>query len=957
MSAGTKTIYYSIDGKEVLSIDVEPPLIVADFIDLVGEKLELSDLNSAYLNGRKLDEGNLLDNYFADTETSVIYVSNNPDIELETLPTFDFFVKTKKDEELTDTISSSSHSTLDENDITPRYGKNNYRIYTTATAKSLLEGDRMVLHVKEKYDDISKKIKTLIQSFADPGIPDDFDIHIFLPSGVLFLPGDDPEKRTLGDFFEAADHSWNRIYVIVTKNLGDFVYREIDEPCNCSGIYKNMISPLFDSSLAGLTQMASFLGYLFHGGIHGEHLMIALAKVTRFAPLFINICRLLEHSQLNALNIISITAPLFTLFKSLLPESIKNDKIFKYTFQILTYINKLKVTDFLDLRTIDLDNDPSPNEALIYEFLKVKNQQDHVIIWGGDIEKDAYEGIILEKPPTDIFTDKVNNIFNMKKTFKPVAPLSLHYIYYPTFVRGEGKNESILFIKEVKNKKNWIEYIDPKIGSIKEISIDDLATKLHNSDKEEFLSLIDGNVVDQIIVICYDKSTSMKFKMEGGNPRGGALSRIQIANRYLHALVDQANSLRVSSIYGLIGFHSEVEVIQGLTAMSSQFLDRLKDVKPDGKTLLYDALSKAQEMILNITKPRGGSDSELPYPNAKLRIIVISDGTDNKSSSSPSELTDSFIKNGIIVDTVLVASNEKNDKMCAISKLTGGLCFQPSNIEEGLKIFEQEAFLNIKMRHIDPPHKTPINDAILDTKASEFNGNYDEVAKNQVIYLAQFKIQLASPLYACYLYQNEREIKTMRSRRALKELNIIGHNPNDNYIVYSSYATPDEWRIFIKGPEGTPFKGKWLNIYMSLSSSYPTVPPSFKFLTIPFHPNVSQEGTIKFSLIDKDYTPKVGIDSIIEGIIQLLKTPDEDSILNKEAATLYNNNKSQYEAKQKAGETGKAKYVDYIGGVKIFDKVPDDVNISKDERCDDIYMTNTHHNQGKLISSAELYEE
>ena len=86
------------------------------------------------------------------------------------------------------------------------------------------------------------------------------------------------------------------------------------------------------------------------------------------------------------------------------------------------------------------------------------------------------------------------------------------------------------------------------------------------------------------------------------------------------------------------------------------------------------------------------------YPNARYRIIVITDGADDKSNTLPEKLTNELIQNEIVVDTVLISLIDESIGCCTISKLTGGLSFRPKNLEDGIGIFEQEAFLNIKIR-------------------------------------------------------------------------------------------------------------------------------------------------------------------------------------------------------------------------------------------------------------------
>lgn len=951
-------VKFSVEGEGVDVIKVDRTFTVYEFLDKVREKKYNDDIICAYLKGHKLDDSELLTNYLKNPGTDIIIVSVDDSKGPEDFPDIDVADKDEKGEKINELLTSTKHEVDPEDDTTFKM-VNDFKIFTTANERSLKTGDKLKFKLQDNYETISNKIKEMISNWHVPGIPDDFEVQIFLPGGVPFLPGDDPTERTLDDYYEAVGEVYHhRLYVVVTKNLGDQIDEDVAEPCNCIGANKNMLSPLFDSTTAGLTQIASLLGYFFHDGINSEHLMLVFAKITRFAPLVVNMYRLLEHEDLNVRNIVAITGPLFTIFKSVLPTGIKNENVFEYTLKIISFIGLVKETEYLQLKVVDYKDSAADGEDEMCDYLRRTNQQHHIIVWEEDTTNPGFTGFNIDRPREDMYTSGESSIFEAVKTYKPVAPLSLHYIHYPTFVNGDKDNEILLYLNEVGDKKDWIRYIDPKEAKIKESSIDDLARKVHNSDEDDFLSLIDGNVVDQIIVICFDESMSMKWKLAGGNCTHGEPSRAQLATQFLHALVEQSNRLRVSSIYGLICFGNEVKVLRDLTAMSSQFIESLKVIKPGGKTLLYDALKKAQDMIIEAITPETedeDGEEELQYPNAKYRIIVISDGEDNKSAASPVALANSFIQNGIIVDTVLVSTSEreKNNEMCAISKFTGGLCFRPQDLKEGLKIFEQEAFLNIKMRHCVPPYKGSVTAGILQDEAKKFN-KYDKMAENQDLIKANDKIALALPLYMDYLYKHDRKIQTIRFRRLIRELNIIGHNPSENYRVYSSYNSPEEWRIFIKGPEGTPFANKWLNCFMSAPPNFPSAPPTFRFLTIPFHPNISQEGTVVFSLVDKKYTANTGIDSIIEGIVDLLKNPEENSFINSEASTLYKEDKAKFRERQEDEEVGHDDFHDFIGDAKVYDEVPEGEVSPEEERLSQLYVTNVYgKTAGKVLPTPD----
>jgi len=52
----------------------------------------------------------------------------------------------------------------------------------------------------------------------------------------------------------------------------------------------------------------------------------------------------------------------------------------------------------------------------------------------------------------------------------------------------------------------------------------------------------------------------------------------------------------------------------------------------------------------------------------------------------------------VVVDTVLINDRSTNVQQKAISHATGGACFMPGSLVDGLKLFEMETFLSLRAR-------------------------------------------------------------------------------------------------------------------------------------------------------------------------------------------------------------------------------------------------------------------
>lgn len=97
-----------------------------------------------------------------------------------------------------------------------------------------------------------------------------------------------------------------------------------------------------------------------------------------------------------------------------------------------------------------------------------------------------------------------------------------------------------------------------------------------------------------------------------------------------------------------------------------------------------------------------------------------------------------------------------------------------------------------------------------------------------------------------------------------------------------------EWTATIRGPSSGLYSGGTFELSINIPSSYPTKPPSIKFRTKIFHPNVAwKDGEICLDVLAAQWTPAWGLSSACTAILALLDAPEPDSPLNVDAATLF----------------------------------------------------------------------
>jgi len=106
-----------------------------------------------------------------------------------------------------------------------------------------------------------------------------------------------------------------------------------------------------------------------------------------------------------------------------------------------------------------------------------------------------------------------------------------------------------------------------------------------------------------------------------------------------------------------------------------------------------------------------------------------------------------------------------------------------------------------------------------------------------------------------------------------------------------------KWTALIFGPDDTPWEGGTFRLELTFTEDYPNKPPSVKFLSKLFHPNVYANGAICLDILQNQWSPIYDIQAILTSIQSLLTDPNPNSPANVEAAKLYQENRGEYDRK------------------------------------------------------------
>eukprot|EP00026_Physarum_polycephalum_P018869 Phypoly_transcript_20628.p1 GENE.Phypoly_transcript_20628~~Phypoly_transcript_20628.p1 ORF type:complete len:187 (+),score=20.30 Phypoly_transcript_20628:38-562(+) len=97
------------------------------------------------------------------------------------------------------------------------------------------------------------------------------------------------------------------------------------------------------------------------------------------------------------------------------------------------------------------------------------------------------------------------------------------------------------------------------------------------------------------------------------------------------------------------------------------------------------------------------------------------------------------------------------------------------------------------------------------------------------------------------------------------------------------------WVGTIQGAGGTVYEGLSYKLSLKFPTGYPYVPPTVKFETPCYHPNVDQHGNICLDILKDKWSAANDVRTVLLSIQSLLGEPNNDSPLNAVAAQMWEN--------------------------------------------------------------------
>lgn len=142
---------------------------------------------------------------------------------------------------------------------------------------------------------------------------------------------------------------------------------------------------------------------------------------------------------------------------------------------------------------------------------------------------------------------------------------------------------------------------------------------------------------------------------------------------------------------------------------------------------------------------------------------------------------------------------------------------------------------------------------------------------------------------------------TSAATKALQqELKSIQKEPLEGFTVSLLNENLFEWEVAIFGPPNTLYQGGYFKSHIKFPPDYPYSPPSVRFATKMWHPNIYENGDVCISILhppvddptntelpSEKWNPAQNVRTVMMSIISLLNEPNTFSPANVDASVMY----------------------------------------------------------------------
>ncbi|KAK3677482.1 hypothetical protein LTR78_002332 [Recurvomyces mirabilis] len=370
---------------------------------------------------------------------------------------------------------------------------------------------------------------------------------------------------------------------------------------------------------------------------------------------------------------------------------------------------------------------------------------------------------------------------------------------------------------------------------------------------------------DQPLV--FKVAISMK-KQRAETKRDRKISRLDALKQIFQALINRILAYSYKTHIGLVTVGTNAQLVKQLDGVIENFRRAVDTMSASGDTALWDSLALAHDQLKEYSKK---------YPEAKKRIIVISDGCDTTSKSQTASGAYWLLKefapsvNGARFD------DDRMEPFLSLSERPPVMPFPgvPRNQAQLAQKFKLAKYLATY---------TTANEENMPPRKEHPNLHDDFVLLTTATPMAWRSVATSST----------GNRSNLRQSRLLREVNLLSSRPSPTYDIYVSESDMSFMKAVVSGPAGSPYEAGTFVLYLDADDTYPTFAPKARFITKIKHPNVNAHGRICHSIFNRDWTSDTMMTTIMDTIYGLLYQPETQDPVSTSATLAYHHDQVEY---------------------------------------------------------------
>ena len=338
-------------------------------------------------------------------------------------------------------------------------------------------------------------------------------------------------------------------------------------------------------------------------------------------------------------------------------------------------------------------------------------------------------------------------------------------------------------------------------------------------------------------------------------------TRLDAVKQMFYGFRDQSTTFTNTHQLGLVSYSSQATVHTAPTTNYSVFEDVIDDLEPSGCTAIYEAITTACRLLQQASKP---------YPNADLRVIVLSDGQNNGHSVTANDALQALSDLGCVCDALIVGDKADDDLRRLVSA-TEGECFQILGLADAYETLESRAVVSLEARRNGAP-KPDIKERqkkIPKTLAA------CKVAKARVGALQTPRTLQKPAVFGplCNTVLAKATGKGGKHKRLHQELNkMLSGALAPGFYVYP--GVDDQGGIstlkVLMHCSATPYRNKVFRLLVAIPETYPFSAPRVSFDTPVYHYAVSTTGGVCLPICSDSWSPAKTINDVLVQLKDLI---------------------------------------------------------------------------------------